>query len=83
MKTIVVFAASAFCAAMTQQAVGCEWGYHAANQPATVVACDSTGCHAIAPSTAQQETASDGANSAQVAAEPADTVPTTVADSGN
>ena len=83
MKTIMVFAAFALGAAMTQQAGACEWGYHAAAQPATIVACDSTGCHAIAPSTAQQETAIDSATAAQVADEPVNPVATTVADSSN
>ena len=83
MKTIMMFAAFALGAAMTQQAVACEWGYHAAAQPATVVVCDSTGCRALTPSTVQQEAASDSGTAAQVTDEPANPVSTTVADSRN
>jgi len=81
MKTIMVFAAFALGAAMTQQAVACEWGYHAAAQPATVVACDGSGCHAIAPSTADGQPVSDSTPAEQqVADEPASPEPTTVAE---
>ena len=81
MKTILVFAAFALGTAMTHQALACEWGYHAAAQPATVVACDGSGCHAIAPSTADEQPVNDStAAPQQVADEPANPEPTTVAE---
>jgi len=80
MKTIMVFAAFALGAAMTQQALACEWGYHAATQPATIVACDSSGCHTIAASTAEQQPANESTASQQIADEPANPAPTTLAE---
>jgi hypothetical protein len=78
MKTITLFAALALGAAMTQQAVACDWGLHADNTSATVVVCDNGACRAVEPSIAQQAATTEPA-APTVPAEPASPAPVTVA----
>ena len=45
-KMTLVFAAFAI-SVTTHQAFACDWGAHAANNNATVVVCDKSGCAAV------------------------------------
>jgi hypothetical protein len=83
MKTTMLFAALVFGAVTTQQAVACDWELHADASDRTIVACDNTGCHAIGPSTAQEEPAAPNSATPQVAEEPAGPAPTIVACQGS
>jgi hypothetical protein len=79
MKTITSFAAVALGAAMTQQAVACDWNQlHANNTPSTVVVCDNGSCRALESATTQQAATTEPA-APTVAAEPADPAPVNVA----
>jgi hypothetical protein len=69
-KIVFVFAALALSAA-SHQALACDWGVHAHNATATVVACDNNGCAAVQPT---QEAAAP-----KVTDEAASQAPTTVA----
>ena len=55
MKTTVLLAALALAAATP--ALACDYATHttAADENATTVVCDTSGCHALQTSTAQQE----------------------------
>ena len=53
-KMIFVFAAFAVSVA-SHQATACDWGAHAANNNATVVVCDKSGCKPV-PTTQQAAT---------------------------
>ena len=78
MKTITLFAALALGTAMTQQAVGCDWGLRADGTNATVVVCDNGACRAVEPSIAQQAATMEPA-APTVPVEPANPAPVTVA----
>jgi hypothetical protein len=78
MKTITLFAALALGAAMTQQAVACDWGLHADSTNATVVVCENGACRGVEPSITQQAATTEP-TAPTVAAEPADPAPVTVA----
>ncbi len=78
-KFSFVFAAFVL-SAVSHQAVACDWGAHAANNNATVVVCDSSGCAAVP--TAQQAATTEP-TTPKVADEPANPAPLTVADQRN
>jgi hypothetical protein len=79
MKKIVFVCAAFTLFAATQQASACDWGLHAHNTAATIVACDANGCGALPPTqeaAAPESTDNTADKSADQATSPA---PTTVA----
>jgi hypothetical protein len=75
MKKIVFVCAAFTLFAATQQAPACDWGLHAHDAAATIVACDANGCAAL-PSTQEAAAPESTDKSADQATSPA---PTTVA----
>jgi hypothetical protein len=75
-KMIFVFAAFAVSVA-SHQAMACDWGAHAADNNATVVVCDKSGCTAV-PTT--QQAATTEPTTPKAADESADPAPLTVAE---
>lgn len=55
MKTILAFAAFAFAAAASHQALACDYHAHAAAQNSTVVACAGDNCTAEQRTTQQEQ----------------------------
>jgi hypothetical protein len=49
MKKIVLVCAAFTLFAATEQALACDWGLHAHNTAATIVACDANSCAALPP----------------------------------
>jgi len=78
-KLIFVFAAFAL-SAVSHQAVACDLGAHAANNNATVVVCDKSGCPAVPTS---QQAATSEPTTPKVVDESANPAPLTVADQRN
>ena len=82
MKTVLVFAALAFGAAMSHQAVACDW-MHEANQGSTTVACANGKCEAVPQWTGEQVPAEAAPAVPMVDVERADLAPITVACEGS
>jgi len=82
MKTLVVFAALAFGAAMSHQAIACDW-MHEADQGSTTVACANGKCEAVPQQTAKQQPVAAAPAVPKGDVERADLAPITVACQGN